>query len=281
MNTTELQQIATQVRRDIIRMTSGAASGHPGGSMSATDVQVALFFDVMNVEPKNFTKDAKGEDVFYLSNGHISPVLYSVLARRGYFELSELSTFRVLGSRLQGHPSPSYNLPGVRIATGSLGQGISVAIGHAVAKKIDGDTNTVFVMTGDGELEEGQVWEAAQFAVARKVDNVVAIVDWNNQQIDGTCEDVMALGDIRAKFEAFGWIVAEVDAHNMEEVCKVLKDAKENLCGNGKPVVVLAKSVMGKGVDFMEDTNEYHGKVTSKDQTIAALAQLEETLGDY
>ncbi len=249
--------------------------------MSATDVMVALFFEVMNIEPKNFAKDAKGEDAFYLSNGHISPVMYSVLARRGYMELSELSTFRQLGSRLQGHPSPSYNLPGVRIATGSLGQGISVAIGHAAAKKIDGDTNTIFVMTGDGELEEGQVWEAAAFANAREIDNVVAIVDWNNQQIDGNCQEVMKLGDIKAKFEAFGWITVEVDAHDMEQVVSTLKNAKENLCGHKKPVVVLAKSKMGRGVDFMEDTNEYHGKVTSKEQTEIALSQLEETLGDY
>lgn len=273
--------MASQVRRDIIRMTSGAKSGHPGGAMSATDIMVSLFFEVMNLEPANFTKEGKEEDVFYLSNGHISPVLYSVLSRRGYFPISELSTFRVLGSRLQGHPTPTYDLPGVRIATGSLGQGISVAVGHATAKKIDGDKATVFVMTGDGELEEGQVWEAAQFAVARGIDNIVAIVDWNNQQIDGCCEDIFALGDIEAKFKAFGWSTIVVDGHNIEEVVKTLRKAKTELCGKGKPVVILAKTIMGKGVDFMEGTNQYHGKVTNVEQTISALSQIEETIGDY
>ncbi len=281
MNTSELQSVAKQVRRDIIRMTSGAKSGHPGGSLSSTDVVVSLFFDVMNIDPKKFTRNGKGEDVFYLSNGHISPLLYSVLARRGYFEISELASFRQLGSRLQGHPSPSYNLPGVRVATGSLGQGISVAAGHAAAKKIDGDDSIVFVLTGDGELEEGQVWEATGFAAARGLDNFVAIVDWNNQQIDGTCEDVFALGDLKAKFEAFGWSAVEVDGHDIEAVATTLKKVKGELCGCGKPVVVLAKTVMGKGVDFMEGTNAYHGKITNEEQTEKALSQLEQTLGDY
>ncbi len=281
MKSQELSTIASQVRRDIVRMTSDAGTGHPGGSMSAADIMVALFFEIMNIEPKNFTKEGKMEDVFYLSNGHISPVLYSVMAHRGYFEKSELATLRMMGSRLQGHPTPTSKLPGVRIATGSLGQGLSVAIGHAAAKRIDGDSSTVFVMTGDGELQEGQIWEAAQFAAARKIDNLVAIVDYNNQQIDGTCDVVMPLLDLRAKFESFGWSVLEVDGHDMASVVKSLRKAKEEMCGNGKPVIVLASTVMGKGVDIMEGTNEYHGKVLSKEDAQRALSQLEETLGDY
>ena len=249
--------------------------------MSATDVVTALFFEVMDADSAAFSAQGAGKDVFYLSNGHISPVLYSVLARRGYFSVSELATFRKLGARLQGHPTPVYGLPGVQIATGSLGQGISVAIGHGLAKRIDGDAGRVFVVMGDGELQEGQVWEAAAFAAARKVDNVVAIVDYNNQQIDGSCDEVLPLGDLRAKFEAFGWRVLDMPGHDMDEVVKTLRYAKETATGKGKPVVVLAKTVMGKGVDFMEDTNEFHGKATSAEQTAAALAQLEETLGDY
>lgn len=281
METTQLERTASQVRRDIIRMTSGAKSGHPGGSMSATDVMVALFFEVMNTSPEKMTTNGIGEDTFFLSNGHISPVMYSVLARRGYFPISELASFRVLGSRLQGHPSPATGLPGVRIATGSLGQGLSVAVGNALAKRIEGDSSRVFVVTGDGELQEGQIWEAAEFAAARKVDNIVAIVDWNNQQIDGSCDQVIPLLDLRAKFEAFGWRVLTVDGHNMAEVVATLKTARNEECGKGKPVIVLAKTIMGKGVDFMSDTNEYHGKVTSVEQTAVALSQLEETLGDY
>lgn len=279
----QLEKTAAQIRRDIIRMVAAANSGHPGGSMSATDVMTALFFDVMNVSPENFSIKGKGEDVFYLSNGHISPVIYSILARRGYFEVSELSSFRVMGSRLQGHPSPATGLPGIRVASGSLGQGLSVAIGHALAKRIDGDKEKVFVMMGDGELQEGQVWEAAMFATARGVDNLVAIVDWNNQQIDGSCEEVMAGGisNLHEKFEAFGWRVLQVDGHNMKEVVETLKYAKDIACGKGRPVIILAKTIMGKGVDFMENTNEYHGKATNAEQTQKALAQLPETLGDY
>lgn len=249
--------------------------------MSATDVMVALFFDVMNASPESFNTEGKGEDVFYLSNGHISPVFYSVLARRGYFPVSELSTFRLLGSRLQGHPTPKTGLPGIRIATGSLGQGLSVAIGNALAKRIDGDKNCVFVVTGDGELQEGQIWEAAEFAAARKVDNIVAIVDWNNQQIDGSCDEVIPLLDLRAKFESFGWKVLTMDGHNMAEVVATLKKARNEECGHGRPVIVLAQTIMGKGVDFMAGTNEYHGKVTNAEQTAVALGQLTETLGDY
>lgn len=281
MEILELEKVATQVRRDIIRMTSAAGSGHPGGSMSSTEVLVALFFEVMQYDIDNITRAAKGEDLFYLSNGHISPVLYSVMARRGFFPVAELATLRQYGSRLQGHPTPESGLPGIRIATGSLGQGISVAVGHAAAKKMDGDRGVVFVNTGDGELQEGQVWEAVQFAAARKIDNVVVIVDWNNQQIDGTCEEVMNLLDLRAKFEAFGCAVLEIEGNDMAKTIEGLRQAKEEIAGQGKPVVVLARNIMGKGVDFMEDTNEYHGKVTSAEQTAQALSQLEETLGDY
>lgn len=277
----KLEDIASQVRRDAIRMVAAVNSGHPGGSLSATDVMVALFFDVMDAEVAEFTARSAGKDVFYLSNGHISPAFYSVLARRGYFPVSELSTFRHLGSRLQGHPTPVYGLPGVHIATGSLGQGISVAVGHALAKKTDNDPGKVFVMMGDGELQEGQVWEAAGFASARKVDNIIAVVDYNGQQIDGSCDEVSPLLDLRAKFEAFGWRVMEVAGHDMEQVVKTLKYAKETASGKGKPVIILARTVMGKGVDFMENTNEFHGKATSEEQTLKALNQLKETLKDY
>lgn len=281
---TDIKQLETtvqQVRRDIVRMVSSASSGHPGGSLGAADVLTALYFDVMDIDPASFTRDGKGEDVFYLSNGHISPLYYSILAHRGYFPVSELASFRVLGSRLQGHPTPDKGLPGIRIATGSLGQGFSCAIGHALAKKLDGDGKKVFVMTGDGELEEGQIWEGAMFAHARGVDNLIAIVDWNGQQIDGTCHAVAALGELRPKWEAFGWTVVEVDGHDLKAVVETLRHAKEALCGKGKPVVVLARTVMGKGVDFMEGTNEWHGKAPSPEQAEKALCQIAETIGDY
>ncbi|MFI3298719.1 MAG: transketolase [Rikenellaceae bacterium] len=274
MKTLELQDVAKQVRRDIIEMTTAAKSGHPGGSMSATDVMVALFFDVMDFSVENFSMEAEGEDIFYLSNGHISPALYSVMARRGFFPTEELKSFRELGSRLQGHPTPKYGLEGVRIATGSLGQGISVAVGHAAAKKMNGDSSRVFVMMGDGELQEGQVWEAMQFAAARKIDNIVAIVDFNNQQIDGTCQEVLGQENLRERFESFGWEVIEVDGHDMEALQTTLRLAKEEITGCGKPVMVQARTIMGKGVDFMEDTNEYHGKVLNAEQAQKALAQL-------
>lgn len=284
MNSTKkLEAIASQVRRDIVRMVAAVNSGHPGGSMSATDIVTALFFEVMKVEPSSFTKQGKGEDMFFLSNGHISPVLYSVMARRGYFPVEELATFRHLGSRLQGHPSPETGLPGLRIASGSLGQGLSVAAGAALAKRLNEDPNRVFVMMGDGELQEGQIWEAAAFATGRKIDNLIAIVDWNNQQIDGTVSEIMPEGDgsLRAKFEAFGWRVLEVDGHNMEEVVKTLSYARDMATGKGRPVVILARTVMGHGVDFMSATNEYHGKATNAEQTARALEQLPVTLGDY
>lgn len=283
-NLKKLETTAQQVRRDILRMVSAVNSGHPGGSMSATDIITALYFDVMEAEPANFTLNGKNEDMFFLSNGHISPVLYSVMARRGYFPVAELATFRHLGSRLQGHPTPDKGLEGIRTASGSLGQGLSVAIGAALAKRLNGDNHKVFVMMGDGEMQEGQVWEAAAFATARKVDNVIAIVDWNNQQIDGSCDQVLSQGEgsWRAKFEAFGWRVLEVDGHDMEQVIKTLNYAKESACGKGRPVIILARTIMGKGVSFMENTNEYHGKATNADQTVQALRELgETTLGDY
>lgn len=277
----DLEKVASQVRRDIIRMVSAVNSGHPGGSMSAADIMVALFFKVMQAAPQTYTVSGHDEDMFFLSNGHISPALYSVMARCGYFPVSELATFRHLGSRLQGHPSPAFGLPGVRIATGSLGQGISVAIGAALSKKISGDTRRVFVMMGDGELQEGQVWEAAEFAAARGVDNLVAIVDYNGQQIDGTCDEVLPLLDLRAKYEAFGWRVLDMPGHDMVEVVKTLSYARDIASGKGKPVIILARTVMGKGVDFMADTNEFHGKAPSAEQAQIALSQLEQTLGDY
>lgn len=289
--TKQLETIATQVRRDIIRMVSSAASGHPGGSLGAADLLTALYFAVMEIPEDrirhfDLRHSGSGEDIFYLSNGHISPLFYSVLARRGYFPVSELSSFRQLGSRLQGHPTPAKGLPGVRAASGSLGQGLSVAIGNALAKKLSHDDgHCVFVMTGDGELEEGQIWEAAMFAAARRVDNVVAIVDMNGQQIDGTCGDVLGLGcaqQLKAKWESFGWSVLELDGHHMQQIVETLQYAKNDACGHGKPVVILARTVMGRGVDFMSGTNEWHGKAPNAAQAEQALAQLPETaLGDY
>jgi transketolase len=241
---------------------------------------VALYFDIMDHNP-SFNMDGKGEDMFFLSNGHISPVWYSVLARSGYFPVEELATFRKINSRLQGHPATHEGLPGVRVASGSLGQGLSVAIGAALAKKLDGDDKTVFVLTGDGELQEGQVWEAALFAPHHKVDNLIVTVDWNGQQIDGPTNEVMALGDLPAKFNAFGWEVMVLENGNdMESVVNALKKAKTKT-GQGKPVVILMKTEMGYGVDFMQGTHKWHGKATNEEQTANALSQLEETLGDF
>ena len=280
MDTKDLSLLATQVRRDIIRMVSAAASGHPGGSLGAADLMVVLYFHTLKHNPATFTMKGEGQDVFYLSNGHVSPVWYSVLARSGYFPVPELATFRMLDSRLQGHPTPAKGLPGVRVASGSLGQGLSCAIGHALGKKLDGDENLVYVMMGDGETEEGQVGEAAMFAAGKKVDNLIAIVAWNNQQIDGSCEEVMSLGDYPAKWKAFGWEVLQMDGHNIPEIIATLDKAK-SLTGNGKPVIILMKTDMGRGVDFMCGTNEWHGKAPNKEQTERALAQLPETVGDY
>lgn len=277
----QLQEIAAQVRRDIIRMVHSANSGHPGGSLGCTDVVTALFFSEMEIDPANFTREGKGEDMFFMSNGHISPMLYSVMARRGYFPVSELATFRKLGTRLQGHPTPVEHLPGLRVASGSLGQGYSVAIGAALAKKANKDDKTVFVLGGDGELEEGQVWEAFMFAGAKKVDNLIAIVDYNRKQIDGSTDDVMPLGSLNDKFSAFNWIVLEMDGNNMEEVVLTLKKAK-GMLHNGRPVVIVMKTEMGMGVDFMMGTHKWHGTPPNAEQAEKALAQLPQTsLGDY
>jgi len=275
----ELKDIAAQIRRDIIRMVHGANSGHPGGSLGCTDFFTALYFKIMKHDPQ-FNMDAIGEDVFILSNGHISPVFYSTLARSGYFDIKELSTFRKISSRLQGHPATHEHLPGVRIATGSLGQGMSAAIGVALSKKLNKDETVVFSLHGDGELDEGQVWEAIMFAVHHKVDNLISTVDWNHQQIDGTIEKVMDHGDLRRKFEAFGWITLEMNGNNIDEVVATLQNAK-SLLGQGKPVAILMHTIMGKGVDFMENDHNWHGVAPNDEQLAKALAQLPETLGDY
>ncbi len=275
----ELKRIASQVRRDIIRQTHAAASGHPGGSLGCADFFTALYFSIMEHDP-SFNMEGRGEDLFFLSNGHISPVWYSILARSGYFPIEELSTFRQLDSRLQGHPTTHEGLPGVRIASGSLGQGLSVAIGAALAKKMNGDDKCVFVLTGDGELQEGQNWEAALFAPHHKVDNLIATVDWNGQQIDGPNNEVISLGDLPAKWEAFGWDVLQMNGNDMEDVVSTLQEARART-GKGKPIIILMKTEMGYGVDFMAGTHKWHGKAPNDEQTEQALAQLEETLGDY
>jgi len=275
----ELKNIATQIRRDIVRMVHGANSGHPGGSLGCADFLTALYFKIMKHDPQ-FNMDAQGEDVFILSNGHISPVFYSTLARSGYFDIKELATFRKIDSRLQGHPATAEHLPGVRIASGSLGQGMSVAIGAALTKKLNKDGSVVFSLHGDGELDEGQNWEAIMFAAHHKVDNLISTVDWNHQQIDGTIEKVMDHGDLRRKFEAFGWITLEMNGNDMDEVVATIKNAK-SLLGQGKPVAVMMHTIMGKGVDFMENDHNWHGVAPNDEQLAKALAQLPETLGDY
>jgi len=275
----ELKEIASQIRRDIVRMVHGANSGHPGGSLGCADFFTALYFKIMKHDPA-FNMDALGEDVFILSNGHISPVFYSALARSGYFDVRELATFRKIDSRLQGHPATAEHLPGVRIASGSLGQGMSVAIGAALTKKLNNDSSVVFSLHGDGELDEGQNWEAIMFAAHHKVDNLISTVDWNHQQIDGTIEKVMDHGDLRRKFEAFGWITLEMNGNDMDEIAATLKNAK-SLLGQGKPVAVMMHTIMGKGVDFMENDHNWHGVAPNDEQLAKALAQLPETLGDY
>lgn len=275
-----LQDIATQLRRDIVRMVHGVSSGHPGGSLGCADYFTALYFKVMKFNPA-FDMDAKGEDVFVLSNGHISPVYYSTLARAGYFDVKELATFRKLNTRLQGHPTTHEHLPGVRIASGSLGQGMSVAIGAALSKKLNKDNNLVFSLHGDGELQEGQIWEAVLFAAHNKVDNLISTIDWNGQQIDGPTSKVMNLGDLAVKFAAFGWEVVSLEKGNdVDEVVAALEKAK-SLTGKGKPIVILMKTAMGKGVDFMEGSHEWHGIAPNDEQLKKALEQLPETLGDY
>jgi len=275
----DLKAIASQIRRDILRMVHGASSGHPGGSLGCTDFFTALYFDIMKHDPK-FSMDGKNEDIFFLSNGHISPVFYSTLARSGYFDLKELATFRKLNSRLQGHPTTHEHLPGVRVASGSLGQGLSVAIGAALSKKLNKDSNIVFSLHGDGELDEGQNWEALMFAAHHKVDNLISTVDWNHKQIDGTTDSVMNLGNIRQKFDAFGWKTLETNGNQMDELLTTLKEAK-SLTGKGQPIAILMHTIMGKGVDFMENDHGWHGIAPSNDQLAKALAQLPETLGDY
>lgn len=280
MNIQQLERIASQVRRDIIRMVHGCQSGHPGGSLGATDIVTALYFDQMQIDPAHFRMDGEGEDMFFLSNGHVSPLFYSVLAHRGYFPVSELASFRLLGTRLQGHPTTAEGLPGVRIASGSLGQGLSVAIGAAQAKRLKNDKHLVFVLMGDGEQEEGQIWEAVMYAPAKGVDNLVAIIDYNKKQIDGSTDDVMNLGDMRAKYEAFGWNVVELNGNSMKEVVEALHQARKN-ARQGKPQLLLAHTEMGMGVDFMMGTHKWHGSAPNDEQAAQALTQLEETLGDY
>lgn len=275
----ELTAIASQIRRDIVRMVHGVNSGHPGGSLGCADFLTALYFKIMKHNP-DFSMDAKEEDVFILSNGHISPLYYSTLARAGYFDIKELGTFRKLNTRLQGHPATHEHLPGIRIASGSLGQGMSVAIGAALTKKLNGESNLVFSLHGDGELDEGQIWEAVMFAAHHKVDNLIATIDWNGQQIDGPTDKVMSLGNIREKFDVFGWTTLEMNGNDMDDVVATLEKAK-TLTGKGKPVAIMMHTAMGKGVDFMEGTHEWHGIAPNDEQLAKALAQLPETLGDY
>ncbi len=276
----ELKSLATQVRRDVLRMVHAVNSGHPGGSLGCTDFFVALFNVIMDHDPKNFTMDGVGQDIFFLSNGHLSPVWYSVLAHSGYFPIKELCTFRKLNSRLQGHPATAEHLPGIRIASGSLGQGLSVGIGAAIAKKLNKDDKLVYTLHGDGELQEGQIWEAAMFASAKKIDNLISTIDYNGKQIDGPTEKINSLGNLKLKFSAFDWDVLEMNGNDIEEVIQTLKIAKAHT-GKGKPVVIIMKTEMGFGVDFMMGTHKWHGVAPNDEQLAKALAQLPETIGDY
>lgn len=280
MEIQQLQAIATQVRRDIVRMVSGANSGHPGGSLGCSDFLTVLYFEMMKHNPDHFSMDGKDEDLFFLSNGHISPVWYSVLARSGYFPIEELSTFRKLNARLQGHPSTDKKIPGVRMASGSLGQGLSNAIGAALTKKLNHDNRLVYSLHGDGELQEGQIWEAALYAAANKVDNLIATIDYNGRQIDGDVEDVLSLGDLKGKWQAFGWEVLEMDGHNYPDLIATLNKAK-SMTGNKKPIIIIMKTEMGQGVDYMVGSHKWHGVAPNAEQLQQALIQLEETLGDY
>ncbi len=276
----ELQQISSQVRRDIVRMVHAVNSGHPGGSLGCADLLVSLYFNQMHHDPTSWDMNGKGQDLFFLSNGHISPVWYSALARSGYFPVAELATFRKLNTRLQGHPTTHEHLEGIRIASGSLGQGLSAAIGAASAKKLNNDDKLVFVLQGDGELQEGQVWEAAMYAAHNKVDNVIAFVDYNGQQIDGSTDQVLSLGNLSAKWEAFGWMVLTTDGNDMTALNATIDEAKSK-ARNGQPIMVLMTTSMGKGVDFMEGTHKWHGVAPNDEELVRALSQLEETLGDY
>jgi len=278
-NIEELKKTASQVRRDIVRMVHAVQSGHPGGSLGCTEYFVAMYFHIMKHD-KSFNVDGVNEDLFFLSNGHISPVWYSTLARYGYFDINELNTFRKLDSRLQGHPATEEGLPGIRVASGSLGQGLSVAIGAAQAKKLNNDDRLVYVLMGDGEQNEGQVWEASMYAAHHKIDNIVATIDYNRQQIDGPITEVMDLKDLKAKWEAFGWTVIESNGNDMEELITKIKEA-QSLTGQGKPVLNIMKTEMGYGVDFMAGTHKWHGIAPSDEELENALGQLEETLGDY
>lgn len=275
----DLKKISSQVRRDILRMVHNVQSGHPGGSLGCTDLLVSLFFKIMKRKEK-FDMNGKDEDIFFLSNGHISPVFYSVLSRSGYFKINELNTFRELNSRLQGHPATHEGLPGIRIASGSLGQGLSVSIGSALTKKLNNDKSLVYVLMGDGELQEGQIWEAAMFASHNKINNLIGIIDYNGQQIDGPVDEINSLLNLEEKFKSFGWNTFLCDGHNFENLLKTFDDAKKRLKDN-KPVVVIMKTIMGKGVDFMENSHKWHGIAPDDDQLKKALSQLDETLGDY
>jgi transketolase len=280
MQIEELNRLCSQVRRDIVRMVHAVNSGHPGGSLGCTEFFVSMYFKELRINPAKWNMDGIGEDLFFLSNGHISPVWYSVLSRRGYFPVDELKTFRKLDSRLQGHPTTHEGLPGVRIASGSLGQGMSVALGAAQAKKLNNDPHLVYSLHGDGEMDEGQVWEAAMYAAHHKVDNIISTIDLNGQQIDGPTEKVMGLGDLKAKWLAFGWQVLETDGNNLPGLIATLEHAK-TLTGEQKPVMILMKTVMGKGVDFMEGTHKWHGVAPNDQELQLALGQLEESMGDY
>ena len=276
----ELKRIASQVRRDIVRMVHGANSGHPGGSLGCVEYMVALYFDLMKHDP-NFNMNATGEDVFFLSNGHICPVWYSVLARSGYFPVAELATFRKLDSRVQGHPATAEHLPGIRAAAGSLGQGMSMAIGAALTKKLNKENTTVYSLHGDGEFQEGQIWEAVMFAPHHKVDNLICTIDYNNKQIDGDVEDVLSHRDLKTKMEAFGWdVLVEPKGNDMQSVVNTLHEAK-NRTGKGKPIFIILHTEMGEGVDFMIGDHKWHGVAPNDEQLAKALPQLEETLGDY
>jgi transketolase len=276
----ELQRIASQVRRDIVRQVHACQSGHPGGSLGCADFFTALYFSILRHDPAAWNMDGADQDLFFLSNGHISPVWYSVLARSGYFPVSELATFRKINGRLQGHPTTHEGLPGVRMASGSLGQGLSVGIGAALAKKLNGDNALVYTLHGDGELQEGQIWEAAMFAAGKKVDNLISTIDCNGRQIDGDVDDVLPLGDLRAKWLAFGWDVLETDGNDMDKLLTSMAEAKRRT-GKGKPVMVLMRTEMGQGVDFMMHSHAWHGIAPNDAQLASALGQLEETLGDY
>jgi transketolase len=276
----ELSRIASQLRRDVLRMCHGAQSGHPGGSLGCSDLMSVLYFKILDLAPGQFAMDGRNEDIFLLSNGHISPVFYAVLARRSFFPVQELSSFRKINSRLQGHPTPHDRLPGVRIASGSLGQGLSVAIGAALSKKLNKDKKLVYVLCGDGEMQEGQNWEALMFAAHHQVDNMIAIMDYNRKQIDGSLEDVMCLGNIKSKIESFGWICLEMDGNNIKDSISVIEKARAS-CFKGKPLFIIMKTVMGSGVDFMENDHTWHGVSPNDEELEKALKQIKESIGDY